>query len=96
MMNKHMLYHLMVGQYGVIVRRLQRQRGCDLLEPKVYFESERNIISSVEDEMDVMTLDLVSRTSRQQPPLRVRTWSYSVAEPSVVGAESQCKVWHKL
>ena len=80
MMNKHIFYYLMVGSMALLLGACNDSMN-DLLEPKVYFES-KEYNFSVEDEMDVMTFDLVSRlSSATSSQVDV---SYSVAEPSVV------------
>ena len=61
MMNKHIFYYLMVGSMALLLGACNDSMN-DLLEPKVYFES-KEYNFSVEDEMDVMTFDLVSRLS---------------------------------
>ena len=85
MMNKHIFYYLMVGSMALLLGACNDSMN-DLLEPKIYFES-KEYNFSVEDEMDVMTFDLVSRlSSATSSQVDV---SYSVAEPSVV-AEDEC------
>ena len=83
MMNKHIFYYLMVVGSMALLLGACNDSMNDLLEPKVYFES-KEYNFSVEDEMDVMTFDLVARLLPSATSSQVDAWRLVSAEPSVV------------
>lgn len=79
-MNKHIFNYLVLGGMALLMAACSNT-ASDLLEPKVYFESKENTLS-MEDGIDVMTLNLTSRVSTTiSSEVDV---SYTIADPSVV------------
>lgn len=79
-MNKHIFNYLVLGGMALLMAACSNT-ASDLLEPKVYFESKENTLS-MEDGIDVMTLNLTSRLSTTvSSEVDV---SYAIADPSVV------------
>lgn len=80
-MNKHIFnYYWALGGIALLTGACNSSES-ELLEPKVYFESQGKTLS-VEDKNETMTLDLTSRLSTMTSS-RVDV-SYSIADPSVV------------